>query len=138
MTSEELDLVATLYRNGVKPLQIQAAVAGQFPGCQPKLKDIYNYTSKLRNQELIGDTPMKVLENFLRANSFAYYTRENATNDKTEDIFFCHNKSHKMWRALPEVFLIDTTYNTNMYNWALVELSVWRRHQSHFVSPTCF
>ncbi|XP_076956425.1 protein FAR-RED IMPAIRED RESPONSE 1-like [Bidens hawaiensis] len=64
---------------------------------------------------------MKALENFLAGNGFTFYTRESDTDDRTEEIFFCHNKSHKMWRAFPEVMMIDTTYNTNMYDWPLVQ-----------------
>ncbi|XP_076926694.1 protein FAR1-RELATED SEQUENCE 5-like [Bidens hawaiensis] len=121
MTNDELDLVARLYRSGLKPQQIQDAVKSLFPGCQPSLNDLYNYLYKLRADERIGDTPMKVLEHFFDKNGFVYHTRENASNDRTEDIFFCHNKSHKMWRAFPEVLLIDTTYKTNMYDWPLVQ-----------------
>ncbi|XP_076899018.1 protein FAR-RED ELONGATED HYPOCOTYL 3-like [Bidens hawaiensis] len=121
MTSEHLDMVATLHGTGLKPLQIQAALGGEFPGVQPAIKDIYNHTSKIRREALLGDTPMNALENFLAGNGFTFYTRENATDDRTEEIFFYHNKSHKMWRAFPEVLLIETTYNTNMYDWPLVQ-----------------
>ncbi|XP_076953848.1 protein FAR-RED ELONGATED HYPOCOTYL 3-like [Bidens hawaiensis] len=64
---------------------------------------------------------MQALENFLAGNGFTFYTRESDTNDKTEEIFFCHSKSHKMWCAFPEVLMINTTYNTNMYDWPLVQ-----------------
>ncbi|XP_076954752.1 uncharacterized protein LOC143629335 [Bidens hawaiensis] len=113
-------MVATLHGSGLKPLQIQAALGVEFPGVQPALKDIYNHTSKIRREALLGDTPMKALEIFLLHNGFTFYTWENATDDRMEEIIFCHNKSHKMWRAFPEVLLIDTTYDTNMYNWPLV------------------
>ena len=64
---------------------------------------------------------MQVLENFLHSNGFSFFTRENPTTNRTEDIFFCHKESHELWRAFPEVLLIDTTYKTNMYDWPFVQ-----------------
>ncbi|XP_076908365.1 protein FAR-RED ELONGATED HYPOCOTYL 3-like [Bidens hawaiensis] len=121
MNSDQLHMVESLHRTGVKPQQIEAALHENFPGVQPVIKDIYNHTTKIRRDGLLGDTPMKALENFLAGNGFAFYTQESDTDDRTEEIFFCHNKSHKMWRAFPEVLMIDTTYNTNMYDWPLVQ-----------------
>ncbi|XP_076937971.1 uncharacterized protein LOC143605908 [Bidens hawaiensis] len=119
------------------PQQIQDAVKDQFPGCQSSLKDLYNYLHKLRDDEIIDDTPMKVLEHFFDKNVFVYHTWENASNDKTEDIFFCYNKSHKMWCAFPGVLLIDTTYNTNMYDWSLVQfVSVTSTSKSFCIGHT--
>ncbi|XP_076908552.1 uncharacterized protein LOC143565473 [Bidens hawaiensis] len=97
MNGNQLDMVESLHRTGVKPQQIEAALHEKFPGVQP------------------------ALENFLAGNGFMFYTRESDTDDRTEEIFFCHNKSHKMWRAFPEVLMIDTAYNTNMYDWPLVQ-----------------
>ncbi|XP_076912827.1 PKS-NRPS hybrid synthetase cheA-like [Bidens hawaiensis] len=121
MNSDQLDMVESLHRTGVKPQQIEATLRKKFPGVQPVTKDIYNHTAKNRSDGLLGDTPMKALENFLAGNGFTFYTQESDTDDRTEEIFFCHNKSHKMWRAFPEVLMIDMTYNTNMYDWPLVQ-----------------
>ncbi|XP_076955975.1 protein FAR1-RELATED SEQUENCE 5-like [Bidens hawaiensis] len=121
MNTDQRDMVESLHRAGVKPQEIEAALREKFPGVQHVLKDIYNHTAKIRRDRLLGDTPMKALENFLAGNGFTFYTRENDTDDRTEEIFFCHSKSHKMWRAFPEALMVDTTYNTNMYNWPLVQ-----------------
>ncbi|XP_076906646.1 PKS-NRPS hybrid synthetase cheA-like [Bidens hawaiensis] len=131
MNSDQLNMVESLHRIGLKPLEIEAALHEKFPGVQPAIKDIYNHTAKIRRDALLGYTPMKVLENFLAANGFTFYIRENDTDDRMEEIFFCHNKSHKMWRAFLEVLFIDTTYNTNMYDWLLVQfISVTSTSQS--------
>ncbi|XP_076947264.1 uncharacterized protein LOC143619142 [Bidens hawaiensis] len=121
MNSDRLDMVESLHRTSVKPQQIEAALREKFPGVQPVIKDIYNHTAKIRRDGLLGDTPMMSLENYLTGNGFTFYTQESDIDDRTEEIFFYHNKSHKMWRAFPEVLMIDTTYNTNMYDWLLVQ-----------------
>ncbi|XP_076908562.1 uncharacterized protein LOC143565487 [Bidens hawaiensis] len=138
MNSQQLDMVESLHRTGLKPLQIEAALREKFPGVQPAIKDIYNHTSKITRDALLGDTVMKVLENFLACNGFTFYTRENETDDRTEEIFFCHNKSHKMWRAFPEVLMIDTMYNTNMYKWPLVQFIGVTSTSKSFCIATAF
>ncbi|XP_076893584.1 protein FAR1-RELATED SEQUENCE 5-like [Bidens hawaiensis] len=121
MNTDQLDMVESLHRVGVKPQEIEAALREKFPGVQPVLKDIYNHTAKSRRDGLLGDTPMKALENILAGKGFTFYTWDSDTDDRTEEIFFCHSKSHKMWRAFPKVLMVDTTYNANMYDWPLVQ-----------------
>ncbi|XP_076889426.1 uncharacterized protein LOC143540176 [Bidens hawaiensis] len=42
-----------------------------------------------------------------------------------------------MWRAFPEVLMIDTTYNTNMYDWPLVQfISVTSTSKSFCIATT--
>ncbi|XP_076942066.1 protein FAR-RED ELONGATED HYPOCOTYL 3-like [Bidens hawaiensis] len=131
-------MVESLHRTGNKPQQIEAALREKFPGVQPVIKDIYNHTAKTRMDGLLGDTPMKALENFLAGNGFTFYTRESDTDDRTEEIFFCHNKSHKMWHVFPEVLMIDTTYNTNMYDWPLVQFIGVTSTSKSFCIATAF
>ncbi|XP_076938207.1 uncharacterized protein LOC143606272 [Bidens hawaiensis] len=99
MNTDQLVMVESLHRAGVKPQEIEAALREKFPRVQLVIKDIYNHTAKIRKDGLLGDTPMKALENFLAGNSFTFYTRESDTDDRTEEIFFCYSKSHKMWHA---------------------------------------
>ncbi|XP_076895642.1 protein FAR-RED ELONGATED HYPOCOTYL 3-like [Bidens hawaiensis] len=122
---------------GVKPQQIKVALRKKFPGVQPVIKDIY-HTAKIRRDGLLCDTPMKALENFLTCNGFTFYTQESDTDDRTEEIFFCHNKSHKMWCAFLEVLMLDTTYNTYMYNWPLAQFIGVTSTSKSFCIATAF
>ncbi|XP_076925398.1 protein FAR1-RELATED SEQUENCE 5-like [Bidens hawaiensis] len=120
-TDEEVDMVATLHRQGLGPTQIKAALKKQFSGNKCINKDIYNIVKHVDGQDKIGDTPMQVLEIFLVSHGFTFHTLENPSTKRTENIFFGHEKSHTMWRAFPNLLLIDTTYNTNMYKWPFVQ-----------------
>ncbi|XP_076897755.1 protein FAR-RED ELONGATED HYPOCOTYL 3-like [Bidens hawaiensis] len=121
MNTDQLDMVESLHRAGVKPQEIEAALREKFPVCN--LKVLFH--------------PRQALENFLAGNGFTFYTRESDTDDRTEKIFFCHSKSHKMWRAFPEVLMVDTTYNTNMYDWPLVQfIGVTSTSQSFCIAAT--
>ncbi|XP_076945029.1 uncharacterized protein LOC143615922 [Bidens hawaiensis] len=59
--------------------------------------------------------------NFLVSHGFTFHTLENPSTNRTENIFCCHEKSHTVWCAFPDLFLIDMTYNTNMYKWSFVQ-----------------
>ncbi|XP_076958700.1 protein FAR-RED ELONGATED HYPOCOTYL 3-like [Bidens hawaiensis] len=114
-------MVAMLYRQGLRPNQIKAAIKNAFPDNKCITRDIYNVVKLVDDQDKIGDTPIQVLENFLQTHGFNFYTWENPSTNRTENVFFCHEKSHTMWRAFPDLLLIDTTYNTNMYKWPFVQ-----------------
>ncbi|XP_076923957.1 protein FAR1-RELATED SEQUENCE 5-like [Bidens hawaiensis] len=114
-------MVATLHRQGLSPAKIKSALKKSFPGNKCITRDMNNVVKVLRDQDKIGDTPMQVLENFLQTHGFTFYTWENPSTNRTENVFFSHEKSHTMWRAFPDLLLIDTTYNTNMYKWPFVQ-----------------
>ncbi|XP_076928144.1 protein FAR1-RELATED SEQUENCE 5-like [Bidens hawaiensis] len=130
LTDEEIDMVATLHRQGLRPTKIKSALKKSFPGNKCITMDINNVVKVLRDQNKIGDTPCKyllseyyyfVLEDFLQTHGFTFYTWENPSTNRTENVFFSHEKSHTMWREFPDLLLIDTTYNTNMYKCPFVQ-----------------
>ncbi|XP_076911635.1 PKS-NRPS hybrid synthetase cheA-like [Bidens hawaiensis] len=121
LTDEEIDMAATLHRQGLRPTKIKASIKKCFPSNKCITRDIYNVVKLVDDQDKIGDTPMQVLENFLQTHGFTFYTWENPSTNRTENVFFCHDKSHTMWRAFPDFLLIDTTYNTSMYKWLFVQ-----------------
>ncbi|XP_076886782.1 protein FAR1-RELATED SEQUENCE 5-like [Bidens hawaiensis] len=121
MSDEEVDMVARLHMDGLKKQKIVSLLRKRFPETSVIDKDIHNIIEKLKKENRVGDTPMQVFENFLNDNDFVYYTRENTSTNRVEDVFFCHDTSFKMWRVFPHLLLIDTTYNTNMYKWPFVQ-----------------
>ncbi|XP_076954061.1 uncharacterized protein LOC143628323 [Bidens hawaiensis] len=130
MTDEMVDMVARLHVDGLKTSKIGPLLRRQFPEACVIEKDIHNLIESWRRENTVGDTPMQVFESFLINNEFVYHTRENPATNCVEDVFFCHNTSHKMWHAFPHLLLIDTTYNTNMYKWPFVQKIHRRRRQT--------
>ncbi|XP_076920002.1 protein FAR-RED IMPAIRED RESPONSE 1-like [Bidens hawaiensis] len=120
LTEEEIDMVATLHRQGLRPTKIKSAIKQRFPGNKCITRDIYNVVKLVDDQDKIGDTPIQVLENFLQTHGFTFYTWEKPSTNRTENVFFYQEKSHTMWRAFLDLFLIDTMHNTNMYKWPFV------------------
>ncbi|XP_076930081.1 uncharacterized protein LOC143594728 [Bidens hawaiensis] len=98
LTDEEIDMVATLHRQGLKPAKIKSAIKQRFPDNKCITRDIYNVIKLVDDQDKIGDTPMQVLENFLQTRGFTFYTWENPSTNRKKN-----------------------TYNTNMYKWPYVQ-----------------
>ncbi|XP_076897761.1 uncharacterized protein LOC143551144 [Bidens hawaiensis] len=121
MADEMVDMVARLHADGLKTSKIGPLLRRQFPEACVIDKDIHNLIESWRRENTVGDTPMQVFKSFLINNGFVYHTRENPATNRVEDVFFCHDTSHEMWRTVPHLLLIDTTYNTNMYKWPFVQ-----------------
>ncbi|KAK9071342.1 hypothetical protein SSX86_009910 [Deinandra increscens subsp. villosa] len=68
LTPEQSDFVGTLYKLHVRPRNILLALREKFPGSCCIIKDIYNVTRKIREQDKVGKSPMEILENYLYAN----------------------------------------------------------------------
>ncbi|XP_076885849.1 uncharacterized protein LOC143535507 [Bidens hawaiensis] len=124
LTDEEIDIVATLHRQGLRAAQIKSAIKKRFPGNKCITRDIYNVVKLIDDQDKIGETPMQVLENFLQTHGFTFYTWENPSTNRTENVFFCHEKSHTIWRAFPYLLLIDTRWH--------IMRNIQRKHKSLF------
>ncbi|XP_076914759.1 protein FAR1-RELATED SEQUENCE 5-like [Bidens hawaiensis] len=121
LTDGEIDMVVTLHRQGLRHAKTKSAIKKRFRGNKCITRDIYNVVKLVDDQDKIGDTPMQVLENFLQTHGFTFYTWENPSTNRTENVFFSHEKSHTMWLAFPDLLLMDTTYNTNMYKWPFIQ-----------------
>ncbi|XP_076910001.1 uncharacterized protein LOC143567473 [Bidens hawaiensis] len=114
MSDEEADMIARLHMDGLKTQKYFTLLRNRFHRTCIIEKDTKNLIEKLKKEN-------KVFENFLNDNGSVYYTRENPSTNRTDDVFFCHDTTFKMWRALPNLLLIDTTYNTKMYKWPFVQ-----------------
>ncbi|KAK9064820.1 hypothetical protein SSX86_016202 [Deinandra increscens subsp. villosa] len=90
LTSEQSDFVATLYKLHVKPRNILLALREKFPGNCCILKDIYNVTRKIREQDKVGQRiPLASIHQFWRKFSFEpEYTEdvEPSLDEQFEDI----------------------------------------------------
>ncbi|XP_076927151.1 uncharacterized protein LOC143590605 [Bidens hawaiensis] len=59
LTDEEVDVVAMLHRQGLRPTQIKTAIKESFPGNKCITRDIYNVVKLVDDQDKIGDTPCR-------------------------------------------------------------------------------
>ncbi|KAK9688959.1 hypothetical protein RND81_09G024600 [Saponaria officinalis] len=89
---------------------------------QPSSSQIYTETSKIRKEMRRG---RNAAQQMLALAVEAYYVHWHKINPDTHElihVFMSHPEAVKLFRAYPHVVLIDSTYKTNTYNMALVEV----------------
>ncbi|KAM0067156.1 putative FHY3/FAR1 family protein [Helianthus debilis subsp. tardiflorus] len=85
----------------MEPRKIFQTIRQQDPDRFHVQKDVQNAVAKIRAEQRHGSTPMQSLENVLLNNDFIYETREEPGTEIVTEIFFLHQYSRDMWRALP-------------------------------------
>ena len=120
LNEEDKTEIAGLSRAGVAPRTIVAAMQGQRPANKPlSVKDIYNARLQLRAEALEGRTPVQALVEKLDTDQF-YWQVEKDTAGHVTHLFFAFRESLALYRAYPEVLLLDCTYKTNKFKMPLL------------------
>lgn len=122
LSEDEARLVKDLSINNVKSRNILSTLKQQNMDNASIFKTIYNARHKFRTTENVGKTKMQVVMSFLQQEDYIFYSRANNSSNKLEDLFFAHPRSLEIWRAFPQVMLMDATYKTNMYGMPLFEI----------------
>ncbi|KAJ9565500.1 hypothetical protein OSB04_001466 [Centaurea solstitialis] len=122
LSENEAQLVEDLSTQYLKPREILIALKEKNVDNLSTLKTIYNARQKFRRTKNAGRTEMQVVMSFLKQQGYVYESRANETTNELEDLFFAHPKSLELWRAFPDVVLIDATYKTDRYRLSLLEI----------------
>ncbi|KAK9724649.1 hypothetical protein RND81_05G089600 [Saponaria officinalis] len=89
---------------------------------QPSSSQIYTDTSKIRKEmRRERNTAQQMLALAVEAN-YVHWHEINPDTHELTHVFMSHPEAVKLFRAYPHVVLIDSTYKTNTYNMALVEV----------------
>ncbi|KAK9713278.1 hypothetical protein RND81_06G016500 [Saponaria officinalis] len=123
LNEEEKAYVRQQYRAAVFPRDIKSGLHQKTPDKpQPSSSQIYSETSKIRKEmRRERNTAQKMLALAVEAN-YVHWHETNPDTHELTHVFMCHPEAVKLFRAYPHVVLIDSTYKTNTYNMALVEV----------------
>lgn len=124
LTPKEVEMAAEMRRNNVPPWNILAALKSHNENNVSTIKTIYNEGNKFRMDERAGRSQMQVVFQFLHSKGYIFEYRTNDTTNALEDILFVHPTSLVIWRAFPQVMMIDATYKTNKYEFVISSLNV--------------
>ncbi|KAL4587975.1 hypothetical protein LXL04_000852 [Taraxacum kok-saghyz] len=69
-----------------------------------------------------GRSEMQVVFEILQSKCYIYEFRTYETTNALKDLFFVHPTSLNIWRAFPQVLMMDATYKTNKYNMSFFEI----------------
>jgi hypothetical protein len=118
------DLVASLTKVGVSPLQIEAQLQQTRTTTEelPLLtRDIYNIRHQQMRESLNGRTPIQALLSQLTADDFVSEFKLDAENHVTH-LFFASHRALHLFMLYPEVLLLDCTYKTNRFGLPLLNM----------------
>ncbi|KAK9665733.1 hypothetical protein RND81_14G132200 [Saponaria officinalis] len=123
LNEEEKAYVRQQYLASVLPRDIKSGLHRKTPDKpQPSSSQIYTETSKIRKEmKRERNTAQQMLSLAVEAN----YVHRHEINPETKElthVFMSHPEAVKLFWAYPHVVLIDSTYKTNTYNMALVEV----------------
>nr|GEV36374.1 hypothetical protein [Tanacetum cinerariifolium] len=122
LSHDEYRLVEDLTWKNVRPREILSTLKDQNENNLSTLSTIYDAQRKIRKVENAGKTPMQVLMSLLHINRYVYEPFINLVTNELQALFFVHPTSYEIWRAFPQVLIIDATYKTNIYKMAFVQI----------------
>ncbi|KAH1193355.1 PKS-NRPS hybrid synthetase [Glycine max] len=120
LTKEEKTIIADMTKSIVKPRNILLTLKEHNVNSCPTIKQIYNARSTYRSSIKGSDTEMQHLMKLLERDQYIHWHRLK-DEDVVHDIFWCHPDIVKLVNACNLVFLIDSTYKTNMYRLSLLD-----------------
>ena len=115
LNEHESQLVEDLSAQHVKPRYILSTLKGRREENASTSKTIYNELQKNRTKKNAGRPQMQVVVAFFVNKGYDFETRVNDETKELEDLFCIHPKSLELWRAFPQVLVIDATYKINRY-----------------------
>ncbi|KAK9665414.1 hypothetical protein RND81_14G111200 [Saponaria officinalis] len=123
LNEEEKSYVRQQYRASVLPRDIKSGLHQKTSGKpQPSSSQIYTETSKIRKEiRRERNTVQQMLAFAVEAN-YVHWHEINPDTHELTHVFMPHPEAVKLFRAYPHVVLIDSTYKTETYNMALVEV----------------
>ncbi|KAK9713199.1 hypothetical protein RND81_06G011000 [Saponaria officinalis] len=123
LNEEEKAYVRQQYLASVLPRDIKSGLHQKTPDKpQPSSSQIYTEISKIRKEmRRERNTAQQMLSLAVEAN-YVHWHEINPDTKELTHVFMSYPEAVKLFRAYPHVVLIDSTYKTNTYNMALVEV----------------
>ncbi|KAL9232928.1 hypothetical protein vseg_007988 [Gypsophila vaccaria] len=69
-----------------------------------------------------GRNPAQHMLSLAMTHNYVKWHEKDPVTSEVTNVFMCHPEAVKLFRAYPNVVLIDSTYKTNNYNMTLVEM----------------
>ena len=122
LTQDEKEIVKTLRQSSFKVGAILEAIKNRNPDNVSNTKTIHNFLAGLKFKERDGRNPIQELFNLLDRHRYTFYYNMNPSTHCLENLFFAHPDSIRMFKAFPDVLLMDCTYRTNRFNMSFLEV----------------
>jgi len=108
-------------RTGVKPAQTLARLVQKNPDISLIVEDIYNAKRRAEDEILQGKSRMEFVLGELSTDQFFSANQVDSTNRLTH-LFLAYEPAIDIYKANPDVLLMDCTYKTNYFKMPLLNI----------------
>jgi hypothetical protein len=136
-TPAQKDMIESMTRAGVRPMQIMAAIEIEDPDTLVSATDIRSERKAIREKHLNGRSPIETLLDDLSTPDWVFTVKKDA-NNHVHSLFFAHQKQIELLLANPDVLLMDCTYRTNKYRLPLLHILGCTNLHTFFSAGFCF
>ncbi|XP_077223979.1 protein FAR1-RELATED SEQUENCE 5-like [Tasmannia lanceolata] len=120
-SKEEIEQIKEMTIAGIPPRQILTSLQQSNQNLQAIARTLYNAKAKIRNESLLGRTPIQALFEDIGQGGFIYDFKHDKSGHLTH-LFFAHPLSVALTNSYSYVFLMDCTYKTNRYKMPLLDI----------------
>ncbi|KAK9671175.1 hypothetical protein RND81_12G011000 [Saponaria officinalis] len=121
--ADEIEYIEKQVLAQVPPVKISLGLHMRTPDKpRPAMKQLYNIGAKIISEMRVGRNPA---QHMLASATEAGYVQYREVNNETAQlthIFMAHPEAIRMYRSYKFVVGIDSTYNTNIYKFPLVDI----------------
>ncbi|KAH1249259.1 hypothetical protein GmHk_05G012659 [Glycine max] len=121
LIDDEKNIIADMTKSNVKPRNILLTLKEHNSSSCTTIKQIYNARSAYCSSIKGDDSEMQHLMRLLERDQYIHWHRLK-DEDVVRNLFWCHPDAVKLCNACHLVFLIDSTYKTNMYRLSLLDI----------------
>ena len=120
LTKNEKTIITNMTKSMMKPRNILLTLKEHNVNSCTTIKQIYNARSAYHSSIRGSDIEMQHLMKLLEWDQYIHWHRLK-DEDVVRDIFWYHSDVVKLWNICNLIFLIDSTYKTNMYRLPLLD-----------------
>lgn len=126
------------HSHGSTPVKILNYMREAHPDIQLTNKDISNITAKVKRGKLNGLTPVEFLINTLKAKGFYYVKDLDPQTGEILNLFYIHQDCIELFKQNPDIILLDSTYKTNRYKMAMLNIGAVGSDNKNISVGVCF
>ncbi|XP_074264021.1 protein FAR-RED IMPAIRED RESPONSE 1-like [Silene latifolia] len=121
-TEEQKELIKQYRQSHVKPGMVRHAFTLRYPDQPPPiLKQMYNENARLSAKDRDGRNSVQYMLHLANEANYLSESIKNPLTKKLTHVWFTHPEAVQMFKAWPNIILIDSTYKINMYGLILVQ-----------------
>lgn len=122
LNKEELKSFTDMSKGGVKPKAVLNILKERDPTNTSTLQTLYNEKKKIQKEYMDDRTQMQQLMKLTAENGYVVADRRERETHRVTNLFWAHPDAISLLKCFPNVLIMDSTYKTNVFDFALFEV----------------